>query len=158
MLSPTRLPHALLCMVDNASQQTVMRRLRHKAVIIIVSLCNEVGSASLMSSDLYACQVCTSYFMRHPAIVLTVQSVPMATYWTLQTDRAFFSLSICAYGTNVYKAIHITHTSTHSQLLQTYRVPERGRQENVRSARSPIQLTFQWITWKNRSCLFNYTW
>lgn len=53
--SPTRFPHALLRMVDNASQQTVMCRLRHKAVIIIVSLCNEVGSASLMSSDLYAC-------------------------------------------------------------------------------------------------------
>lgn len=78
--SPTRLPHALLWMVDNASQQTVMRRLRHTAVIIIVSLCNEVGSASLTSSDLYVCQVCTSYFMPHPAIVLTVQIVPVATY------------------------------------------------------------------------------
>lgn len=78
--SPTRPPYALLRMVDNASQQTVMRRLRHKAVIIGVSLCNEVGSGSLMSSYLYVCQVCTRYFMPYPAIVLTVQSVPLATY------------------------------------------------------------------------------
>lgn len=157
---------ALLRMVDNASQQTVMRRLRHKAVIIGVSLRNEVGSGSLMSSYLYMCQVCTRYFMPYPAIVLTVQSVPLVTYWTLQTDWAFFcsSHSLCLF---VPLGLMFTKPSTlHtrpltrscSRPIACQRGADRRMLDGMKSARSPIHLTFQWITWKNRSCLFNYAW
>ncbi len=160
---PTQPPHALLRMVDNASQQTVMRRLRHKAVIIGISLRNEVGSGSLMSSYLYLCQVCTCYLMPYPAIVLTVQREPLTTYWMLQTDRAFFAVhTLCLFvplGLMFRKpsTLH-TLTCSCSRPITCQRGADGRLLDGMKSARSPIHLTFQWITWKNRSCLFIYAW
>ncbi len=141
-----------------------MRRLRHKAVIIGISLRNEVGSGSLMSSYLYLCQVCTCYFMPYPTIVLTVQREPLTTYECCKLTFFFFfcsshSLPFVPLGL-MFRKPSTLHTLTRScsRPITCQRGADGRLLDGMKSARSPIHLTFQWITWKNRSCLFIYAW